>query len=63
MNRSTMTVEKWVQLFEELGLSKEQMHRWHTLFETKYPEEHQQFLEWLNLSSERIKEVRAPGDA
>jgi hypothetical protein len=35
------------------------MRKWHTLFEQKYPEGHQSFLEWLGVEEKRIKEIRS----
>lgn len=54
-----MNVTEWTELFAEIGLSDEQMQQWHGLFEAKYPEEHQRFLEWLQIDAPRIAEIRA----
>jgi hypothetical protein len=54
-----VTVNEWVNMFEEIGLDKETMTRWHRLFESRHPEAHQSFLEWLGLTSEKIEEIRA----
>lgn len=50
---------KWVELFEALGLDEDAMVRWHTLFESRYPEGHQAFLEWLNIPADEIAAIRA----
>lgn len=55
---TNMTVNQWVELFKEIGLSKEDMEKWHSLFEKKHPNEHQSFLEWLNIDASRIEEIR-----
>ena len=47
-----MNVERWVELFEAIGLTEEKMHAWHGEFEKRYPEGHQGFLEWLGLPAE-----------
>lgn len=55
---NNFSVTEWVALFKEIGLTDAQMHKWHQLFEQRYPEVHQSFLQWLGLSAERIKEIR-----
>ncbi|HJO93198.1 MAG TPA: hypothetical protein QF753_07350 [Victivallales bacterium] len=49
---------EWVALFKEIGLSEDQMIRWHQIFESKHPETHQKFLEWLNIDENEIKKIR-----
>jgi len=53
-----MNVEQWVELFKEVGLDDAQMMKWHRLFEAKYPEAHQNFLEWLRLPVEEVEKIR-----
>jgi len=55
---NVMTVDQWVELFREIGLDDATMRRWHELFEERYPEGHQSFLEWLGLPEERIAGIR-----
>jgi hypothetical protein len=50
---------KWVELFSALGLDDAAMGRWHALFEARYPDSHQAFLEWLNIPSQEIAAIRA----
>lgn len=52
------TVKQWKEMFAEIGLSEDDMHKWHHLFETRYPQTHQSFLEWLGFDTGRIKEIR-----
>jgi hypothetical protein len=47
-----------VELFRSIGLEDEQMQRWHAEFESRFPEGHQGFLEWLQLPAERIASIR-----
>lgn len=54
-----MNKENWVLLFQEIGLDEATMVRWHQLFETKFPEGHQSFLEWLNIPNDEIDRIRA----
>jgi hypothetical protein len=53
-----MTKEKMIEIFESLGLNDEQMMKFHKLFESKYPADHQAFLEWLNIPSPEIAAIR-----
>lgn len=59
MSNTFMNKEKWVQLFREIGLDDETMVLWHRKFEARYPEGHQSFLEWLNISPDEISRIRA----
>ncbi len=59
MSNANMSKEKWVGLFREIGLDEETMVLWHRAFETRYPEGHQSFLEWLNISQDEISRIRA----
>ena len=58
MSESKMNKENWVSLFREIGLTDEQMTLWHQKFEAQYPDGHQSFLEWLNISADEIKTIR-----
>ena len=58
MSSGTMTVEQWKEVFGAVGLSPDDMNRWHETFERLYPENHQRFLEWLNCSPEQINNIR-----
>jgi len=53
-----LNVEQWVGLFREIGLTDDDMQKWHRLFETKYPEAHENFLKWLGMDAARIEKVR-----
>ncbi len=57
--KNHVTVEEWVAMFEEIGLDESKMHQWHRIFETRHPEAHQGFLEWLGLDREEIERIRA----
>lgn len=51
--------DEWIAMFREAGLDEEHMHRWHKVFETRHPEGHQSFLEWLGLSVQEIEIIRS----
>ena len=53
-----MNVEDWVELFTDIGITQDMMHSWHDLFESRHPEAHQSFLEWLGIPPDRIAEIR-----
>ena len=53
-----VTADQWKKIFAETGLSDDDMQKWHQVFENKYPEGHQSFLEWLGIKPSRIKEIR-----
>jgi hypothetical protein len=59
MNKQAMNKESWVDLFYAIGLDDEKMVLWHKKFESLHPEGHQSFLEWLGISDEEIKSIRA----
>lgn len=57
--KSNVTVEEWVKRFRDIGLDDAAMQKWHKLFEQENPEGHQNFLEWLGLSTDTITDIRA----
>ena len=53
-----VTVDQWKDIFSEMGLSDDDMEKWHRIFEKKYPEGHQSFLEWIGIEKSQIEEIR-----
>ena len=53
-----MKKAEWIALFEEVGLTENQMHDWHRAFEARHPQDHQSFLEWLNLKPAEVDAIR-----
>ncbi len=53
-----LNVKEWVALFEEIRLDEAKMHQWHRLFETRHPDAHQGFLEWLQIDRQEIARIR-----
>ena len=51
-------VEEWKALFRGIGIDEAGMEKWHRSFETKHPEGHRSFLEWLGLSGQDIQTIR-----
>lgn len=59
MSSQVMDKEKWVLLFREIGLDEATMRQWHREFESRFPDGHQAFLEWLNIPKDEINHIRA----
>lgn len=59
MSNEVMSKENWVLLFKEIGLDEATMIQWHREFESRFPEGHQSFLEWLNIPRDEIGRIRA----
>jgi DNA-binding transcriptional MerR regulator len=53
-----ITKEKWVSIMRSCGFTEEQMHRWHREFENVAPAEHQEFLEFLHIPADEVKQIR-----
>ena len=53
-----MTKEKWVSIMKAAGFSQADMQRWHRTFEHSSPEEHEKFLEYLNIPEAEIRSIR-----
>jgi hypothetical protein len=49
---------EWVALFREAGLDEAAMQRWHAEFESRFPDTHQSFLEWLRVPGAEITRIR-----
>ena len=59
MANEVMDKEKWVLLFREIGLDDATMTQWHQAFESRYPDGHQAFLQWLDIPADEIEKIRA----
>jgi len=55
--------QQWIELFAAIGLSEDDMLRWHRLFEERYPDAHDSFLHWLKLPDAEVKSIRAKSRA
>lgn len=56
--KNKVTIDEWVRRFRAVGLDEAAMQNWHRLFERENPEGHQDFLEWLGLTVDKIREIR-----
>jgi MerR family transcriptional regulator, thiopeptide resistance regulator len=54
-----MTKAKWTSIMRSAGFSEADMQRWHIEFEHSAPEDHQRFLEYLQIGPEEIESIRA----
>jgi hypothetical protein len=50
--------EEWVAMYEDIGLDGSRRMQWHKLFESRHPDGHQGFLEWLGIPQEEIDQIR-----
>jgi len=57
-NLPMVTKEKWVKVMKAAGFTEDDMHRWHAEFEKSAPDEHQEFLEFLHIPEEELKQIR-----
>jgi DNA-binding transcriptional MerR regulator len=53
-----ITKDRWVAIMRSAGFSEDDMHRWHAEFEKSAPAEHQEFLEFLHIPVEEIRQIR-----
>ncbi len=56
--QSPMNRKRWTRLLRAAGLSEEALSEWHADFERGEPNEHQQFLEFLNIPEADIAHIR-----
>jgi hypothetical protein len=52
-------VHLWVEMLEAAGLDHEGRKRWHTEFERRAPDSHNEFLLSLGLTTEEIGKIRS----
>jgi hypothetical protein len=57
--QNNVSKAEWVAMFREIGLTDDDMMKWHRLFETRHPEGHADFLAWLGISPDEITDIRA----
>ena len=53
-----LSKESWTRMFRSIGMSDDDMQRWHAHFEESLPEAHQDFLESLGLGAAEIRRIR-----
>lgn len=58
LESNMVTKARWIEIMRAAGLSDQNMIDWHKKFEEMEPEEHQNFLESLNISPDEIKKIR-----
>ncbi|WNO07756.1 MerR family transcriptional regulator [Teredinibacter sp. KSP-S5-2] len=58
LEETMMTKQRWVEIMQAAGLNEDDMQNWHRQFEKMEPEEHQRFLESLNIDKTEIKQIR-----
>lgn len=59
LEEQMISKEGWTKIMRDAGLTDEDMHNWHRQFESSRPEEHQKFLQSLNIDADEIAQIRA----
>ena len=54
----TITKDQFVAVLTEAGITDEQKHRLHAILETRHPEAHESFLQWLSLPADAVRSIR-----
>ncbi len=54
-----MTKQLWTSILEESGFSELQMHNWHITFERQAPEQHEAFLQYLQIPHAEIELIKS----
>jgi DNA-binding transcriptional MerR regulator len=54
-----MSKDAWTKMLRSIGMSDDDMRRWHAHFEQTLPEAHEDFLESLGLAAAEIQRIRA----
>lgn len=54
----TITKDQFVAILNEADITDAQKHKLHVLFETRHPEAHEAFLQWLGLPPEAVRSIR-----
>lgn len=54
-----VSVEEWVAMFREIGLDEAKMKKWHRVFESRHPDAHEGFLQWLGLPAAETARIRS----
>lgn len=55
----SMSKDGWTKMFRSIGLTDDDMRRWHTHFEQTMPEAHRDFLESLGLDAAEVRRIRS----
>jgi DNA-binding transcriptional MerR regulator len=53
-----MTKDKWVSIMRAAGFTEDDMRRWHAEFERSAPDDHQEFLQYLQIPADEIRSIR-----
>jgi hypothetical protein len=56
--KKNLNKAQWIAMFQALSLDEKAMKQWHHVFETRHPEAHQSFLEWLGLEGDEVTQIR-----
>lgn len=56
---NTITKEQFVSVLDAAGITDIQKHKLHAVFEARWPDAHQRFLEFLGLAADQVAKIRA----
>lgn len=56
--KKAMTKDKWVAIMKDSGFTEDDMHRWHRQFEKAAPNDHEEFLKFLNIPGPEVARIR-----
>lgn len=59
LEKKMVTKKRWVEIMTAAGFSEQDMLNWHKKFESMEPDEHQKFLESLQITAAEIKKIRS----
>jgi hypothetical protein len=54
----TITKDQFVAVLNDAGITDAQKHKLHAAFETRHPQAHEAFLQWLGLPADAIRAIR-----
>ena len=58
-----ITKDKWISIMKAAGFKEADMRRWHAEFEKSAPDEHQEFLQFLDIAPDEIRSIREMSQA
>lgn len=58
MKKLYVNKSEWVGMFEAVGMTETAMRCWHEVFEARFPDAHQHFLEGLGIVEPEIEQIR-----
>ncbi len=54
----TITKDQFVGVLNEAGITDDQKRRLHAAFESRHPQAHEAFIQWLGLQADEVRSIR-----